>query len=356
MLKQLIFILVITVLFNICCYNIPGEEKSASEEKTTPKTPYHIPILVVKYFPIKGEQIDIDVTGNWGETLEATRAKTDRLTSEIISALEEGSKYHGYKDKNAKPSLKYKIVKTLEFLEPLPTFKKQGHKVPMTDYSKIMSFIKIEDWVEGMGVKEVWIWGYHGKIDLWESNMAGPYGDISNSDRDPEDLPVLKKTYIVYHYNYQRETSEAVEDHMHQIEAILNYVDGRDDTPDDKWDTLLFWGKFVGSNRSHKIITPHCGWAHYPPNGEKDYDWANKREVWSDIEDWKPDGTGKKQLMNCEKWGGNSLKWFIYWMQNLPGENNGLTYKNKPLNNWWLFIGNFDYAMKKGLKLVDLKH
>ena len=105
----------------------------------------------------------------------------------------------------------------------------------------------------------------------------------------------MKKTYTVYHYNYQRGTSEAVEDHIHQIEAVLNYVDGRDRTPPEQWPTLLFWGKFVGSDRTHKIVHPGCGWAHYPPNGEQDYDWANKRFVETDIEDWKPDGTGKKQ-------------------------------------------------------------
>ena len=107
----------------------------------------------------------------------------------------------------------------------------------MTDYNKIMQRVGIKQWVEEKGVKEVWLWGYHGGVvGLWESNMAGPFGDISNSNRDPNDLPVLKKTYTVYHYNYQRGASEAVEDHMHQIEAVLNYVDGRDRTPPDQWD------------------------------------------------------------------------------------------------------------------------
>ena len=214
---------------------------------------------------------------------------------------------------------------TIEFLEPLPTVAKSGPDAPMTDYNKIMQRVGIKKWVEEKGVKEVWIWGYHGGVvGLWESNMAGPFGDISNSNRDPKDLPVLSKTYTVYHYNYQRGTSEAVEDHIHQIEAVLNFVDGRDRTPPEQWPSLLFWGKFVGSDRTHKIVHPGCGWAHYPPNAEQDYDWANKRFVETDIEDWKPDGTGKKQRMNCDRWGGDSLKWFVYWMQNIPGADNGL--------------------------------
>ena len=124
-----------------------------------------------------------------------------------------------------------------------------------------MRRVNIRQWVEQKGVKEVWIWGYHGGVvGLWESNMAGPFGDISNSNRDPNDLPVLKKTYTVYHYNYQRGASEAIEDHMHQIEAVLNWVDGRDRTPADQWEKLLFWGKYVGSDRTNKIVHPGCGW------------------------------------------------------------------------------------------------
>ena len=101
----------------------------------------------------------------------------------------------------------------------------------------------------------------------------------------------------------------------------------------------MFWGKFVGSDQTHKIIRPGCGWAHYPPNAERDYDWGNKRYVETDIEDWKPDGTGRTQPLNCDRWAGDSLKWFVYWMQNIPDADTGLAYKGKPLNNWWVCAG-----------------
>ena len=316
--------------------------------------PYEIPVLVVKYFPVKGDRIDRSVTGDWGETLDFTRTKTERITRTLAAALEEGSRFRAYKDPTARPSLKYTIVGTREFLEPLPTVPRPGHKVPCTGYDRIMERINIRDWVETRGVKEVWLWGYHGgRVVLWESNMAGPFGDISNSNRDPNDLPVLKKTYTVYHYNYQRGPSEACENHMHQIEHVLNHVDGRDRTPPAKWGDLLFWGKFVGSDASHKIVRPGCGWTHYPPNGERDYDWANKRYVPSDIEDWKPDGTGRTQPLNCDRWAGDSLRWFIYWMQSLPGADSGLVHDGKPLRNWWAFIGDFDRAMAGGRTLCE---
>jgi hypothetical protein len=318
-----------------------------------PRLPMPVPVLVVKYFPVRGDQIDQSVTGDWGGPLEATREKTDRLTQEVLDALQQGCRYHGYKNAQARPSLAYEVLDTIEFLEPLPTRSRPGSRTPITDYARIMQRIDIRKWVEQQGVKEVWIWGYHGGVlDLWESNMASPFGDISNSNRDPNDLPVLKSTYTVYHYNYQRGASEAVEDHMHQFEAVLNFVDGRDRTPPDQWDKLLFWGKFVGSDRSHKIVRPGCGWAHYPPNGESDYDWANAKYVETDIEDWRPDGTGARQRLNCDRWGGDSLRWFVYWMQNLPGAAHNLELDGRPLTNWWLFIGDFDYAMNNELGLV----
>lgn len=297
---------------------------------------YTIPTLVVSYFPVKDDRIDQAVTGDVNAPLEAIREHTTQTTRRVVTALETGSTYHGYKDPSAQPSLRYQIVETLEFLEPLPTYHKPGHQVPMTDYNAITERIDIRTWVEARGVKEVWLWGYHGGvIDLWESNMAGPYGDISNSDRDPYDLPVLSKTYTVYHYNYQRGPSEAVEDHMHQIEAVLRHVDPR-----------LFWDKFVGKPREGR-----CGWAHYPPNAERDYDWANPNYVLTDIEDWTPDGTGPRKRLNCRRWNCDSLTWFIYWMQNLPGANNGLTYRGRPLTNWWTFVGDFDGAMAQGVGL-----
>jgi len=315
--------------------------------------PYRIPVVVVKFFPVKGENIDVEKTGDWGKGLEFTRKKVDSTTAGLVRILGDASRYHGYKNSGTAPSLEYEIVGSYEFLDPLPTVGGIHLGAPMTDYNAIVSRIDGKEWIEKKGVKEIWVWGYHGgKVGLWESNMAGPFGDVSNSDRAKDDLPVFSSTFTLFHYNYQRGLSEAIEDHMHQIEALLNFVDGRDTTNEGQWDTLLFWGKFVGSDKSHTIVRPGCGWAHYPPNGEKDYDWGNKKYIETDIEDWKPDGTGVKQNMNCEKWNCNSLSWFLYWMQNLPGYNSGLSYNSKPLTNWWIFVGDFDRAMKNNMKLT----
>ncbi|MCU0316911.1 MAG: hypothetical protein MUC92_09990 [Fimbriimonadaceae bacterium] len=313
--------------------------------------PMVIPVVVVNFFPLKGDQIDIEVTGDWGEKYATTKAKTERLTTEAIAALEEGSRFRAYKNPTARPSLRYQVVANYEFKEAMPTL--PGQK--LIDYGSIVRRIGIQDWVENRGVKQVWIWGYHGgKVDLWESNMASRTGDVSNSNRSETDLPVFNSTYTVYHYNYQRGVPEMVENHMHQLEHLLNHADGRDVKPPERWSELLFWGKFVGSDASHKLVTNprRCGWTHYAPNSVTDYDWANPAFVESDIEDWRPDGGGKVQRISSDRWAGDNLRWKIYWLQAIPGARHGLTYQGKPLRNWWTFVHDWDKAKREGWTLT----
>jgi len=298
--------------------------------------PWTVPILEIRYFPVTsdGKKIDITVTSNVGSSLETIRSKCDRMMRETMENLSEGSRYHAYSNPAAKPSLKYEVVATREYLESLP---RDAKKPKFPDYRKILEREDIRKWVEEKGVKEVWIWGYHSKdLAPWESNMASPFGDVSNSDRDGKDLPVLKKTYTVYHYNYERDTSEAVHNHIHQIEAVMRQH-GKD-----------LWGIFEGKKGAWR-----AGNCHFPPNAEHDYDWANKRFVDSDIEDWRPEGFGKMKRINCDTWDGDGLKWFVYWMRSIPGAENGLSYKGRRLTNWWVYMGDYDLAVGKRVGLVE---
>ncbi|MDA1028568.1 MAG: hypothetical protein O3B41_05890 [Bacteroidetes bacterium] len=340
-------------LFCACaCISIGcGVETQSQTELDSP--PDTIRVFIASYFPISDGKIDQSVTGDWGKSLEFTQAKVDSVTNRIIDALEEGSRMHGYKDPQAPKSLVYKIIGRKEFLEPLPTYLRPENPMPMTDYAKIMAQTGGESWVSDQNADEIWIWGYHGGvIDLWESNMSSPYGDISNSDRSLDDLPVLDKTYTLFHYNYQRGAAEAVENHLHQFEAVLNAVDGRDDAAPEEWPNLLFWGKFVGSDTTHHLLDPRrAGWSHYPPNAESDYQWDNSTAVSSDIEDWRPDGSGSFQQIECSRWKCDHLGWFVYWMQNMPGHGNTLTYGDFRLRNWWTFLTQYDKSQRENWKL-----
>lgn len=309
--------------------NAPGGQ-------TATKAPWTIPVLVIHYFPLTadGKNIDRKVTSNVGAPLKEIAAKCARQTREVIQALQEGSRFRAYRDPKAAPSLKYVVAGTLTYHEPVPLHRKKKN---YTDYQKIMARVSIRDWVEKKGVREVWIWGYHSKeVAPVESNMASVHGNVSNSYRDPLDLPILKHTYTVYHYNYERGTDMAVHNHLHQIEAVMRHHGGE------------LWKRFEGKPGAWR-----CGNCHFPVNGERDYDYANMKFVESDIEDWRPEGFGAKQKMNCTKWNCNDLRWYVYWMQSIPGASNGLTFARRPLSNWWEFIGDYDQAVRRKNKLTD---
>jgi len=318
--------------------------------------PSTIRVYVVGYFPAMGEFIDGEwAVENKGATVASIQERTEKLTQEACKLLMEGSRFRGYKNASAQPALRYEVVGRKDFQEAIPLRAKVGEDAPLPDYAAVMNRINAKELVESKGVQQIWMWGYHGKIGLWESNMSSPTGDVSNSDRDQTDLPVFKKTYTVFHYNYGRGVGEMLENHMHQLEHLLNYADGRDFTPPEKWSELLFWGKFVGSDASHKIVTKpaRCGWTHYAPNSESDYDWANPRYVETDIEDWRPDGIGKTQLMNADRWDRDGIKWRVYWLQAIPSVGHGLSLNGKRLRNWWDFVSDWDLARREKWKLVE---
>jgi len=333
--------------------SIPPPPAAAPEATASAK--HIIPVLVLNYFPIKDGRLDPDVTG-MNDDLDSIRSKVDGLTVATVDALERGSVYHGYKNPDAASSLDYDILESKEFLYPIP---KSAPSSKFADHITILNDINICDYVDNRGIKEVWVWMYHTADTVpIESNMAmglvsedfwnrGSYGDVSNSFQG-NDLPICERTYTVYDYNYGRGVAMTLENHTHQIEAVLKYADN---------DHTLFWSKFVQPYES-QTETNRCGWTHYPPNGRFDYDWYNEEYVWSDCEDWKPDGDGERKQVNCHTWAGTNCydsgaAFKIWWMQNIPGEDNNLLFgDHEKLRNWWDFIGKFDQALQTGRRLT----
>jgi hypothetical protein len=133
--------------------------------------------------------------------------------------------------------------------------------------------------------------------------------------------------------------------------------------------TDLFWNKFVGKDANGNFITGRAGWTHMPPNTTEHYDTRNAADVESDIEDWTPDNSGLKKVVNVDTWGNLRYQWpdanlaeipqrvesqwYIYWMQNMPGHKNGIRYENTDMTNWWVFTADWDKAISSGVGLVS---
>lgn len=332
--------------------------------------PIDVPVLSLSYIPTKDGWVDTEVMLDvYDNNLNNLRNSISNKEIQYEQSLDQGSRFRAYKNDSAKQALDWRVIEKIEFNKYWPVsseFAWPDSGRAMVDFNDILTNdVDICDYVDRKGVKEVWLWGYAAKDHepkSWETNMAmgydiknywnkGGYGNVSNSYRR-NDMPVCNHTYTVYNNNYGRELGTMLENRTHQIESVLNYVDGRDETPGVEWGDLPFWGNFVGSDSTGKIVKPGCGWTHFPPNGRYDYDWYNTDAVNSDCQDWRPDGGGQTSLVNCTTWGGNNCRSYgdqgggeafkIWWMQSIPGVDNGLTYQGRDLKNWWVFIGDFD--------------
>lgn len=333
---------------------------SASAEPTSPQPgstaipSYNINVLVIKYFPLSsdGKSIDLAVTGDVGESYQTIRQHTVNVTNNLKKALEQATRYLGYKNPTASSSLLYNIIDTKEYAQAVP-IKSHSDSPRYPDYNGIMSSHNICDYVDRKGVREVWLWAYQGPnqsdgqpfLGILESKMSGPYGDISNSRRY-NDMPICQNTYRVYTFNYGRGTAEALESWGHQMEAELNAID-----------SSLFREKFQGPIYPQtQGITGRCGSVHNPPNARFEYDRGNQTPQNSDCLDWKPDDLGRLDPISCDSWSSGcgdkgdadnpSLNYQIFNWQNLPGDGNTKTYQGKRLRNWWDVHGNFDSLMK----------
>ena len=394
-------IIVLLIILIISTPHINSMEKQPIFEKIDPylSTPapghlYEIPVVIMRFLPTK-DGINLDVTKapdfwDLGEiTIEKLKTKIDVYDRRIKFMLEEGTRFRGYKNKNAAPSIGYRVVEYITIYEQTPKGEVNSHLEDGTplyspDYHKIFERFNIEHYINNLGVKEIWIWmggvnsdfpcydpTMHKPEDFrnwWESNMSSPItGDISNSNRDNDDLPIYGSTYTVYGQNFRRSHAEAVHNHGHQLEAILSHVNYLQ-----FGNTDLFWKKFVGQDDDGNFITGRAGWTHMPPNTTKHYDYTDTMTlVESDIEDWTPDNSGEKKLVNVDTyaklkyhWRDENTEeipqfiesqWYIYWMQNMPGYKNGIQYEDVEMTNWWVFTADWDKAISTELGLV-LKH
>ncbi|BDD05824.1 hypothetical protein [Aureibacter tunicatorum] len=364
------FIRIFGSLLIICCFGAPVFSQKLGDKvvrETIPdflKTPAEnyvkeVPIVIVSYLPLDDNQeLDRDVTGA-KLSLESMKTKLMRMNIQSKFMLEEGTKYKGYENPDAVPFAGYRVV---DYLIVYDDFK-EGMEVPWNkgwyrpDYFDVMETIDGKYYVEELGVKEVWLWGWHhGTIEPAETNMASPLtADISNSERT-DDLPIYNSTYMLYNYNMNRTANQAVHNHGHQIEAAMMHANEATNGNQN-----LFLNAYVGWDGKGDDKRPplgRVGDTHHPPNTTKDYDYLNPTLIESDIMDWNPDGSGEKKMVNCFTWGNLPYQWpdglsteskieahwYIFWMQNMPGYNNELTYKGEKMNNWWEYKIDWDYA------------
>jgi uncharacterized protein YjdB len=324
---------------------------------------WEIPVVIIRYIPtLDGVNVDAGEAGISG-TLGQIRKRIEAFEERIKFMLEERSRFRGYQDAAAPYSLGYRVVHIVTVFSHF----QRGNEVPWNpghyfpDYHQILGQVDAEAWVNDHGVKEFWVWGYHSDLfEQPESNMSSPVtGDISNSSRFPDDLPIYNHTYTVYGYNFGRTQAEVLHVHGHQLEALLSHIDHG-----------LFWREFVGRNATDTDFSMgRAGWTHMPPNTLQHYDYLNSTVVPSDIRDWRPGGGATEPVSRStwasvayewpssrapgevDIWQRDESQWYMYWMQSMPGHDNAIPHGSGGLTNWWRLTGDWDGAIRDGYGL-----
>lgn len=285
------------------------------------------------------------------DPLSEVKTKADEITNVLRTSVVNGSRYHGYKNPGAIPSLNFTFYNQKDYYEPIPK-RTTGFFRQFADQFAYLGRENICDLVDNRGVKEVWTVMYHSPTMVpKESNHVmgrninsywnySNHGEASNDTYKENDLPICENSYTVYEFNISTGADNAVHNYLHQIENIMQYV---------SYD--MFWNKFGGKKFHDEPGNWICGNSHFPPQvPHSDYYYHSPATVNTSCENWKPDGTGTAGLISCQNWSCDQRdaaeKFYIWWMQNLPGKDNGLVYQGRLMLNWWDYMGDFDNTVR----------
>jgi hypothetical protein len=334
---------------------------------------YTIPVVLIRFLPTQdGTNADPRRTvGLPGSPTTLTQVR-DILTTydrQVKFALEEGSRFRGFSNPSAPPSIAYRIIDVVTLYEEIPEGPQitpgpddragSGRRLP--DYTQILTRIDAKNYVENLGVKEFWMWSYQGPhLEVSESRMSSPNtADVSNGwYLENGVLPVFNKTYLVYNYNYGFAAVNAVHNHGHQQEAELRFTNQNQDF------NLDLYRSFIGLDPNFHFIQGRSGDTHHPPNASADYDYDNSSVVMSDIMDWKPQGGTQTAVTNTTwknrtyAWPNGDVPpqpemfWHIMWRQAFPGRGNVIQdASGQYMTNWWRVVGDWDGAYAAGFGL-----
>jgi hypothetical protein len=152
--------------------------------------------------------------------------------------------------------------------------------------------------------------------------------------------------------NYERDLACALESYGHRFESIMMEVYGwwKYDKKDKK-EELTNWEIYSAYALKYAKFNPgqsHIGNIHFPPNGEKDYDWKNQKMVKTYADNWLnyPDVKEENaREVNCSEWGCSHIGYMKWWFSHLP-HFEGVNTKDKKLNNWWRYVVDYNEALR----------
>lgn len=320
---------------------VPTRKQSPQQKRSAGHQPIQVKVAVLNFDPIVSLQNKpLHEFCGWNDP----RQLAEEYAADIKSASGNFIEFVivDWKDLDAFPPKKDGFIYTMETYLKCRSEGKGWHEPDELDYPRVLRESGLLPKIDSGEIDEIWIFGapYFG---YWESAMAGPGAFYINGGVYPE-VPT-KKPFAIMGFNYERGVAEMLHDLCHRTEATMARIYGG-------WEANKLehnWAKFA-ANATQSNGVAACGTCHYPPNAEKDYDYANPRYVDSSADDWLnyPKLTGKKKKINCEAWGGpdhhrNYMKWWFTRLPKAPGEN-----VDGRQNNWWKYVFDFNSYTEQG--------
>jgi hypothetical protein len=201
-----------------------------------------------------------------------------------------------------------------------------------SDYPRLLAEHGVPARIDRGEIDELWIFGAP-YLGFWESAMAGP--DAFEINGGVYDSVAVSKRFAIMGFSYERGVAEMLHNLCHRTEATMTHLHGG-------WraDELVnSWARFAANAHQSNGVAA-VGTCHYPPNGEKDYDYANPRTVSSTADDYLdyPELGGSAMPVSRETWGGpeyhlNYMRWWFTRLPHAPGRAPDGT-----LNDWWRYV------------------
>jgi hypothetical protein len=312
-------------------------------------------VIVLIYNPILATRNNQKLTAymKWSDPRKLSQAMVDDVKKasggyvnyKIVDTIE----YNGFPTKRS--GYTYDEKTFLDIWE-----KDRSKAVPgMTSFARMFKQFNLTQRIKKDNISEIWLWGapYFDWDELhWKTpGDKIPYQTDNPWFYRPYDIPDVGKTIWIMGWNYERGEGEMLESYCHRIESVLSLTVGKG-IWDQKRNGNNIWNRFTRIDKDFPGES-EVGSVHCAPNSASDYDWDNKKEVWTYADDWLtyPNLPRKKKLLNAQSGGWGSapgrpaiVGHHIWWMTHIPkgaGTTDGF------YNNWWEYIVNYDEAIKK---------
>lgn len=200
------------------------------------------------------------------------------------------------------------------------------HQPDALDYAARMAALDLYARFRRDEFDEVWVFSppYAGE---YESIMVGPRAIWCNAP--PLHTREIARNFVMMGFNYERDVGCMLENFGHRVESIMHHVYTTHAPQQNLWEA------FCQYDQRHPQAAA-CGNVHFAPNSTHDYDWGNRRMVWSSCDRWRDyphTVDAALRQVDCREWGSGEMRaHHIWWLQHLPRYAG---YIGAVWGNWW---------------------